>query len=127
MTSLAVAEEPITISIMHYMGNQVKLDAFNEILNKYMETHPNVTFESQMYSQNDYIAQLPTENAQYQIRCAGYQFFRMTRWRTSAKGTKATPTACDLASTLTGDCLSRNACKGYAVCRRISDMATERP
>lgn len=59
MTSLAVAEEPITISIMHYMGNQVKLDAFNEILNKYMETHPNVTFESQMYSQNDYIAQLP--------------------------------------------------------------------
>ena len=59
MTSLAVAEEPITISIMHYMGNQVKLDAFNEILNKYMELHPNVTFESQMYSQNDYIAQLP--------------------------------------------------------------------
>lgn len=47
MTSLAVAEEPITISIMHYMGNQVKLDAFDEILNKYMETHPNVTFESQ--------------------------------------------------------------------------------
>ena len=59
MASLAVAEEPITISIMHYMGNQVKLDAFDEILNKYMETHPNVTFESQMYSQNDYIAQLP--------------------------------------------------------------------
>ena len=59
MASTSVAEEPVTISIMHYMGNQTKLDAFDAILKKYQETHPNVTFESQMYSQNDYIAQLP--------------------------------------------------------------------
>ncbi|MBR5287104.1 MAG: extracellular solute-binding protein [Clostridia bacterium] len=56
---LATAEEPVTITIMHYMGNTVKIEAFDAILAKYQETHPNVTFEAQMYSQNDYIAQLP--------------------------------------------------------------------
>ena len=55
----ATAEEPVTITIMHYMGNTVKIETFDAILAKYQETHPNVTFESQMYSQNDYIAQLP--------------------------------------------------------------------
>lgn len=60
VTVIAAAdEEPVTISIMHYMGNQVKLDTFEAILNRYTELHPNVTFEAQMYSQNDYIAQLP--------------------------------------------------------------------
>jgi hypothetical protein len=56
-------------------------------------------------------------NIHYQIRCMGYQILCKTRWSTSAKGTKTNPTACDLTSTLTGDCLRRNACKGYAVCR----------
>ena len=57
--AVSMAEEPVTITIMHYMGNTVKIEAFDAILAKYQETHPNVTFESQMYSQNDYIAQLP--------------------------------------------------------------------
>lgn len=57
--TMTMAEEPVTITIMHYMGNTVKIEAFDAILAKYQETHPNVTFESQMYSQNDYIAQLP--------------------------------------------------------------------
>lgn len=30
----AVAEEPVTITIMHYMGNTVKIDAFDAILAK---------------------------------------------------------------------------------------------
>lgn len=60
VASFAMAdEEPVTISIMHYMGNQVKIDTFTAILNMYTELHPNVSFEVQMYSQNDYIAQLP--------------------------------------------------------------------
>jgi|LSQX01.1.fsa_nt_gb raffinose/stachyose/melibiose transport system substrate-binding protein len=59
-TTLAMAEgEPVTITIMHYMGNTVKVNTFDSILTKYQEMHPNVTFEAQMYSQNDYIAQLP--------------------------------------------------------------------
>ncbi len=52
-------EEPVTITIMHYMGNTVKIEAFDAILASYTEAHSHVTFESQMYSQNDYIAQLP--------------------------------------------------------------------
>ncbi len=56
----ASAEEPVTITILHYMGNEVKLNAFNKILNGYMELHPNVTFDSQALSQNEYITQLRT-------------------------------------------------------------------
>ena len=52
-------EEAVTITIMHYMGNTVKIDTFQKILDAYTAEHPNVTFDSQMYSQNDYIAQLP--------------------------------------------------------------------
>ena len=59
--SFAVAEEePVTITILHYMGNEVKLNAFNAILDGYMELHPNVTFDSQALSQNEYITQLRT-------------------------------------------------------------------
>ena len=59
--SFAVAEEePVTITILHYMGNEVKLNAFNAILDSYMEAHPNVTFDSQALSQNEYITQLRT-------------------------------------------------------------------
>lgn len=56
----ASAEEPVTITILHYMGNEVKLNAFNKILEGYMELHPNVTFDSQALSQNEYITQLRT-------------------------------------------------------------------
>ena len=60
MVSFASAEdEPVTITIMHYMGNTVKIDTFQKIMDMYQELHPNVTFEAQMYSQNDYISQLP--------------------------------------------------------------------
>jgi len=57
----AVADEaPVTITIMNYLGNQVKLDAWQKILDGYKALHPNVTFDSQSYSQNDYISQLRT-------------------------------------------------------------------
>ncbi len=60
VTSFAAAEEPVTITILHYMGNAVKLDAFNKILAAYTELHPNVTFDSQALSQNEYITQIRT-------------------------------------------------------------------
>ena len=64
MTALAGAEEaPVTITIMNYLGNQVKLDAWQKILDGYTALHPNVTFDSQSYSQNDYISLLPTRIA----------------------------------------------------------------
>ena len=59
-TFATAQEEPVTITIMHYMGNEVKLNAFNAILDGYMEAHPNVTFDSQALSQNEYITQLRT-------------------------------------------------------------------
>lgn len=56
----ATAEEktPVTLSILHYMGNTVKLDAFGGILEAYQEANPHVTFDSQALSQNEYITQL---------------------------------------------------------------------
>lgn len=61
MVSFATAEEePVTITILHYMGNEVKINAFNAILEGYMVEHPNVTFDSQALSQNEYITQLRT-------------------------------------------------------------------
>ncbi|NLI21323.1 MAG: carbohydrate ABC transporter substrate-binding protein [Clostridiales bacterium] len=59
--SLAMAqEEPVTLTILHYMGNEVKLNAFNAIVEGYRALHPNVTFDSQALSQNEYITQLRT-------------------------------------------------------------------
>lgn len=58
LAQVSLAEEPVTIKIMHYMGNEVKLNAFNAILDAYKANHPNVTFDSQAFSQNEYITQL---------------------------------------------------------------------
>ncbi len=63
MTAVLAEEEPVTITIMNYLGNQVKLDAWQKILDGYTALHPNVTFDSQSYSQNDYISLLPTRIA----------------------------------------------------------------
>ena len=60
LAATALAEEPVTITILHYMGNEVKLNAFNKILEGYIALHPNVTFDSQALSQNEYITQLRT-------------------------------------------------------------------
>ncbi len=59
-TFAAAQEEPVTLTVMHYMGNEVKINAFNAILEGYMQEHPNVTFDSQALSQNEYITQLRT-------------------------------------------------------------------
>ncbi len=60
LAQLAFAETkaPVTIKILTYMGNAVKLDTFNEIMNDYMALNPNVTFDAQALSQNEYITQL---------------------------------------------------------------------
>ena len=60
LAATVCAEEPVTITILHYMGNEVKLNAFNRILDGYTALHPNVTFDSQALSQNEYITQLRT-------------------------------------------------------------------
>ena len=60
ITSIALGEDPVTITILNYMGNEVKLNAFKEILDGYTALHPNVTFDSQGLSQNEYITQIRT-------------------------------------------------------------------
>ena len=55
--------EPLTITILHYMGNEVKLNAFNAILEKYRKDNSHVTFDSQAISQTEYFTQLRTRIA----------------------------------------------------------------
>ncbi len=54
----AAAGEPVTLTILHYMGNTVKLNSFDGILKDYTAANPHVTFDSQALSQNEYISQL---------------------------------------------------------------------
>jgi raffinose/stachyose/melibiose transport system substrate-binding protein len=51
-------KKPVTIKILHYMGNQVKVEAFNAILKKYQTKNPSVNIEAQSISQSEYFNQL---------------------------------------------------------------------
>lgn len=55
--------KPVEITIMNYLGNQVKLDAWQHVLDSYTALHPNVTFDSQAIEQGNYITQLRTRIA----------------------------------------------------------------
>ena len=56
--STSSAEKPVTITMLHYMGNEVKLNAFNSILKKYRDMNPHVNFDVQAISQTEYFTQL---------------------------------------------------------------------
>lgn len=57
------AQKPVEIKIAHYMGNEVKLNCFNKIIEKYQSQNPHVTFDSQAISQTEYFTQLRTRIA----------------------------------------------------------------
>lgn len=56
--STSSAEKPVTITMLHYMGNEVKLNAFNSILKRYRDMNPHVNFDVQAISQTEYFTQL---------------------------------------------------------------------
>ena len=59
----AADDEPVTVEILHYIGNTVHFNAFNKILDQYREQHPNVTFDSQGMAKSDFISQIRTRFA----------------------------------------------------------------
>ena len=59
----ASSDEAVTVEILHYIGNTVHFNAFNEILEQYREQHPNVTFDSQGMAKSDFISQIRTRFA----------------------------------------------------------------
>lgn len=57
----ALAEEPVTVHVFHYMVEGNKAAGLEAIEAKFSEKYPNVTFENTAYSQGtDYFAQLQT-------------------------------------------------------------------
>lgn len=59
--SFVVAEEPVKITVFHYMAQAVKQAGLDAIEAAYTELHPNVTFTNIYYNQGtDYFPQLST-------------------------------------------------------------------
>ena len=50
-------EEPITLR-MAWWGSQTRHDITTQVINMYMEEHPNVTIEYEFYSFDDYFTKL---------------------------------------------------------------------
>ncbi|MBQ4434877.1 MAG: extracellular solute-binding protein [Clostridia bacterium] len=61
LTSLAFAEDEITITVFHYMAQDAKQAGLDAIEASYSELHPNVKFKNVYYNQGtDYFPQLST-------------------------------------------------------------------
>ena len=61
LSSLAFAEEEITITVFHYMAQDAKQAGLDAIEHAYSEQHPNVKFQNVYYNQGtDYFPQLST-------------------------------------------------------------------
>lgn len=52
----ASSEEPVTIRLVHYMGEQTKRDALDEMLAVFKESHPNITVDIENVNSSSYIA-----------------------------------------------------------------------
>ena len=52
----ASSEEPVTIRLVHYMGEQTKRDALDEMLALFKESHPNITVDIENVNSSSYIA-----------------------------------------------------------------------
>ncbi len=61
--SSQTAAKNIRIKVLNYIGNEVQVTAWKNILAKYTERNPAVTFDSQSMSQTEYITQLRTRIA----------------------------------------------------------------
>ena len=48
--------EPVTIRLVHYMGEQAKRDALDEILAAFNEAYPNITVDVEVLSSSSYLA-----------------------------------------------------------------------
>lgn len=59
-------EEPITLR-MAWWGSQTRHDITTQVINMYMEEHPNVTIEYEFYSFDDYFTKLKTLVASDQV------------------------------------------------------------
>lgn len=59
-------EEPITLR-MAWWGSQTRHDLTTQVINMYMEEHPNVTIEYEFYSFDDYFTKLKTLVASDQV------------------------------------------------------------
>lgn len=59
-------EEPITLR-MAWWGSQTRHDITTEVINMYMDEHPNVTIEYEFYSFDDYFTKLKTLVASDQV------------------------------------------------------------
>lgn len=61
MVPAALADDPVKITVFHYMVEGDKAAGMEQIQKAFQEKHPNVTFENIAYSQGtDYFAQLET-------------------------------------------------------------------
>ena len=52
----ASSEESVTIRLVHYMGEQTKRDALDEMLAVFKESHPNITVDIENVNSSSYIA-----------------------------------------------------------------------
>ncbi|MBR1920352.1 MAG: extracellular solute-binding protein [Spirochaetales bacterium] len=55
-SSSASADKPVTLRLVHYMGEQTKRDGLDAMIAKFEETHPNVKVDIEVVNSTQYIA-----------------------------------------------------------------------
>ena len=66
--------EPVTIRLVHYMGEQAKRDALDAMLAAFNEAHPEIHVDVEVVASSSYIATLKTILARRTVVFIGFSF-----------------------------------------------------